>query len=330
MSVTAVNVNTYWVLGHAPCDAGTCAAVAKTTDGGKTFAEVAAPTSLVGPDAPGSNDVRGSDAVSDIRFGGGADGWAFGGGLWQTSDGGLSWSQVTDVDPAAPQFAVQRLAAANNRAWAVALVDAPSSSGARYQVYTTTYPDGSWQKVDSAGVLGPSLPMLAVEGTTAIVIGKDATTGTPRELIAKNGSTTFTSLPKGLPCTYAPGDPLSTTTNALWLACVSSDGSVAGAYVSPDFGSAWTPAASKLTDTRVAIGAVDAKSAITAERGRLIRVSSDGSTAAVSQPTVDASTTFAFIGFTTAKVGFAIPIVNGTRQLWRTTDGGAHWSVVKF
>src|SRR6185312_15850008 len=104
--------------------------------------------------------------------------------------------------------------------------------------------------------------------------------------IAKNGSPTFTALPKGLPCTYAPGDPLSTTTNALWLACASSDGSVAGAYVSPDFGSAWTPAASKLTDARVAIGAVDAKSAITTERGRLIRVSSDGSTAAVSQPKV--------------------------------------------
>jgi hypothetical protein len=50
----------------------------------------------------------------------------------------------------------------------------------------------------------------------------------------------------------------------------------------------------------------------------------------VSTPSVPASTQFAFIGFTTANDGFAVPVVNGARQLWRTTDGGAHWSVVKF
>jgi hypothetical protein len=39
---------------------------------------------------------------------------------------------------------------------------------------------------------------------------------------------------------------------------------------------------------------------------------------------------WSFVGFTNAKDGFAIPILNNSRQLWRTTDGGSHWSVVKF
>ncbi|HEX7105043.1 MAG TPA: hypothetical protein VF218_03680 [Acidothermaceae bacterium] len=331
MSVTAVNANTYWVLGHAPCDVGTCTAVAKTTDGGKTFTEVGAPASPVGPDGLGAKDVLGSGVVSEIRFGDGKNGWAFDGGLWQTADGGLSWSQLAGVDPSAPQFAVQRLAAANNRAWAIALTNANTAVGPTYAVYSTTYPGGTWQKVDSAGTFGAAEPMLGVEGTTVVVIGTDATTGKQRAVIATGGSTSFAPLPgSNLPCAYAPGDPVSTTTNALWLACASSGNGLSGAYVSPDFGTTWQTASSKLSSASVAIGAVDDKSAIVATGGKLLRVNIDGSTATVSTPNLPSATQFAFIGFTTAQDGFAIPVVNGTRQLWRTTDGGAHWSVVKF
>lgn len=329
MSVTAVNANTYWVLGHAPCASGDCPAVAKTSDGGKTFTEVGAPGAAVGPDDPQSRPKYGSNLVTDIRFGDGKNGWAFGGDFWQTTDSGLTWSPVV-VAGATQQLAVQRLAAANNRAWAIALTSASSDTGAVYAVYSTTYPGGSWAKVDSAGTFGSAEPMLGVEGTTAVVIGTDATTGKQRAVIAKGGSTSFAPLPgSNLPCTYAPGDPVSTTTNALWLACASAGG-LSGAYVSPDFGTTWQTASSKLSSTWAAIGAVDDKSAIVATGGKLLRVNVDGSTASVSTPNLPSATQFAFIGFTTAQDGFAIPVVNGTRQLWRTTDAGNHWSVVKF
>jgi hypothetical protein len=331
LSVTAVNEKTYWVLGHAPCDVGTCTAVAKTSDGGKTFTEVGAPASPVGADALGTQDVLGSGVVSAIRFGDGKNGWAFDGGLWQTADGGLTWSPASGIEASAPQFAVQRLAAANNRAWAVVLTSANSTVGPVYAVYSTTYPGGTWAKADSAGMFGAAEPMLGVEGTTVVVVGTDATTGKERAVIAKGGSTNFTPLPgSNLPCRYAPGDPLSTTTNAVWLACASSGTGLSGAYVSPDFGTTWHTASSKLSSTSVAIGAVDDKSAIVATGGTLMRLNIDGSTASVSTPKLPAPAQFAFIGFTTAKVGFAIPVVDGTRQLWRTTDGGSHWSVVKF
>jgi hypothetical protein len=330
MSVTAVNATTYWVLGHAPCGSGTCAAVAKTTDGGKSFTEVGAPSSAAGSDAPGNSDVYGPNIVSDIRFGDGQNGWAFGGGLWQTTDGGLTWSRVPTLDPTVQQSGVQRLAAANNRAWAIVLTGASSATGPEYGLYSTTYPGGTWSKVASAGSFGSAEPMLAVEGGTVVVIGTDATTGEQKAIVATKGSTTFTDLPRGLPCTYAAGDPLSATTNALWLACTSANGKLGGAYVSPDFGSTWRVASSKLTAAQVAIGAVDDKSAVVADGSQLKRVNADGSTEAVAGPKVTASTAWSFIGFTTTADGFAIPIADGSRQLWRTTDGGSHWSVVKF
>jgi hypothetical protein len=118
----------------------------------------------------------------------------------------------------------------------------------------------------------------------------------------------------------------------LWLACPTFTGTLGGAYFSSDFGKIWKTATKSLgVQVRpVAIGGIDKNSAIVAIGSELSKLNADGSTSAVSAPSVPASTTFAFIGFTTVDDGFAIPVVDGTRQLWRTTDGGAHWSVVRF
>lgn len=332
LSVTAVNANTYWVLGHAPCAQGSCVGVAKTTDGGKTFTEVGAPASSVVPDALTNTDVFSGDTISDIRFVNASDGWAFGGGLWQTTDGGQHWAQYSDQS--LPIFgSVQKLAVASGRVWAIAFTNKAGGTP-QYGLFTATYPGGKWTVAQQPFVaFGAPEPMLAVQGKTVTVIGTDFSTGKPIGLRSTDGQT-FSTLPTGLPCTSTPGEPeqLSPTPKGLWLACPSFTGTIGGVYFSPDFGRSWQVASSTL-DVRaqpVAIGGVDDKSAIVATGGKLLRVNADGSTASVSTPSVPSSTEFAFIGFTTAQDGFAIPVVNGTRQLWRTTDGGAHWSVVKF
>jgi hypothetical protein len=322
ISVTAVNATTFWVLGHAPCGVQTCTGIAKSTDAGKSFTEVGAPASTLVPDVRGNIDVFGIDTISDIRFVDAKNGWAFGGGLWQTTDGGDSWSFVSTPGP------VEKLEVASGRAWAIVFTGATTGAGPTYDVYSSSYPGGEWQKANSAGSFGPSEPALAVQGTSATVIGTDATSGGLRTVTA-SGSAIFTTLGSP-PCSGGRGEPLSASATALWLACTSSNGGVSGVFSSPDFGKSWQVASSKLDASSVAIGAVDAKSAIVAENGKLVRRTATKSVESVKQPSVSSSTVFAFIGFTNPAVGFAIPETDGGRQLWHSADGGAHWTVMKI
>lgn len=325
MSVTAVNAATFWVLGHAPCGSQTCTALAKTTDAGQSFTEMGAPPSALVPDVPGGNDVFGAGTISDVRFVDGNDGWAYGGALWQTTDGGRHWTAV-DIGGS-----VEKLEVASGRAWAIVFAGAAASSGAGYEVYTTTYPGGSWAIADSAGTFGPAEPALAVQGNSAIVVGSDAVSGKLRAVVA-NGDASFAPAPGPAPCAGAPGQPLSPSSDSVWLVCAPGNGGGSGVFVSTDFGNSWQAVSSTVTPSSasVAIAAVDASSAIVSVGATLERLGSDGSIANVSQPSIGGSGAFSFVGFTTPAIGFAIPDVASGRQLWRSTDGGSHWSVVTF
>jgi hypothetical protein len=323
ISVTAVSDARYWVLGHAPCGVDTCTAIAKTVDGGKSFTEIGAPASAVVPDVPGNIDVFGVNTISDIRFVDSLNGWAYGGGLWQTTDGGTTWNAVPQIG-----LPVERLAVASGHVWAIVLAfGAAGGVGPAYDLYTTTYPNGSWTKVDSAGSFGPALPVLAVHNASVTVIGTDASTGVAKAVAATGGASTFTSLPSP-PCNGGPGDPAAETpSGGLWLACSSATNNVGRVVYSPDFGKSFSVVSSVGAQ---AIGAVDDATAIIASNGKLTLLKTDKSTSAVSYPAIPASTVWDFIGFTDPTGGFAIPEVNGARQLWRTTDGGSHWTVVGF
>jgi hypothetical protein len=107
--------------------------------------------------------------------------------------------------------------------------------------------------------------------------------------------------------------------------CSSTTSKVTGVVYSAGFGKAFSVVSSVQAQ---AIGAVDDTTAIMASNGKLTLLKTDKSTSAVSHPALPASTAWAFIGFTDPTGGFAIPEVNGTRQLWRTTDGGHTWVVV--
>jgi hypothetical protein len=324
LSVTAISAKTYWVLGHAPCASGTCTAVVKTTDGGASFTEIGAPSSALVPDAAGTGNVVDASTISDIRFVDSSDGWAYGGGLWQTTDGGQTWTAVGGLGGS-----VQRLAVASGQVWAIVRSGATASTGPSYALYASSYPNGAWARVGSAGSFGPAVPALAVHNTAVTVIGDDAATGAAKAVTA-TGGTTFTALPAP-PCVGGGGNPVSeTTTGGLWLACSSIAGKLGGVVYSPDFGASFS-VISKGTKTAIlAIGAVDDSSAIVGEGEQLVRMTAGKSTSAVAQPAVKVDGGWAFIGFTDTSDGFAIPIENGTRQLWRTTDGGSRWSVVAF
>ncbi len=72
-----------FVLGTAPCAAGSCTAVVATRNGGRTWSAVGAPAApLAQPGGAG---------VTAIRFNDPLHGWAFGPSLYATDDGGHSW-----------------------------------------------------------------------------------------------------------------------------------------------------------------------------------------------------------------------------------------------
>jgi photosystem II stability/assembly factor-like uncharacterized protein len=270
---------------------------------------------------PGNNDVFGVTTISDIRFVDNLNGWAYGGGLWQTADGGTTWNAVTQIG-----LPVERLAVASGRVWAIVFAHgAAGTLDPTYDVYTTTYPNGSWTKVDSAGSFGPALPTLAVHNVSVTVIGTDASTGAAKAVTATGGTSAFTPLPAP-PCNGGPGDPAGETpSGGLWLACSAATNKIGGVVYSPDFGKSFSMVSSVGPQ---ALGAVDDATAIIASKGKLTLLKTDKSTRDVSHPVVPASTVWDFIGFTDPTGGFAIPEVNGTRQLWRTTDGGQTWAVV--
>jgi len=89
-SVTFVSADDGWVLGTGTCSSGPCAAMARTVDGGRTWAAVPAPGASIvpGPD-------QGASGVSGLRFADTRNGWAFGPDLWATHDGGTTWARLT-------------------------------------------------------------------------------------------------------------------------------------------------------------------------------------------------------------------------------------------
>jgi hypothetical protein len=90
LSVTFVSADIGWVLGTGACPAFPCAAIARTSDGGRTWAPVPAPDTQTFPGP--RQDAAG---ISGLRFADADNGWAFGPDLWSTHDGGTTWARLT-------------------------------------------------------------------------------------------------------------------------------------------------------------------------------------------------------------------------------------------
>ena len=85
-SVTFVSLQTGWVLG-AQCPTCTVS-ILRTRDGGRSWANIAAPQASLAPGAA-------AGGVRELRFANLYDGWAFGPDLWATHDGGAHWDRPT-------------------------------------------------------------------------------------------------------------------------------------------------------------------------------------------------------------------------------------------
>src|SRR5580692_3918540 len=94
-SVTFVSPEEAFVLGTAPCAKAPCTSILRTLNRGGSWRGLPAPVvplaAQPGPAGP---------AVWGIRFANPSDGFVFGNGLWETTDGGERWAPA--VSPAGP------------------------------------------------------------------------------------------------------------------------------------------------------------------------------------------------------------------------------------
>jgi photosystem II stability/assembly factor-like uncharacterized protein len=297
-SITRISLQNGWLLGDAPCAAGTCLALARTRDGGDTWHGVPAPSIA-------------ADAVDEIRFANERDGWLFGSSMWATHDGGSTWQQVTGM------AGVRRLEIASGRAYAIA-----TGSSDTGQLFTALTGGDAWSLVDQTPVFGE----LALHGSVGYVMGGDGRVRavSPSGLTALGqvcadggisglaiaGNTTVVAL-----CGEEGGGAMGSSAKHI---TVSNDGgkTFEAAGDAPLGGTgAWLAAASPTT---YVVGAVSGAT--------FIYRSTDGGV--TWQTVFDDETVLGLVdlGFTDAKHGVMIMQSEPTSTLLTTSDGGATWT----
>jgi photosystem II stability/assembly factor-like uncharacterized protein len=173
-SVTFVSPTDGWVLGTAPCSSPPCTSVLRTSDSGAHWVGIPAPR------APGGIAPSAADGVRSIRFATPQIGYAFGPGLYQTTDGGRHWSHVASID-GRTSFYVESLEAADGVVYATVAaagrggptgpvhIDRATAGKALHSL--TTVPETAGFRLITAGgfaVLPAQTQMITVSPTGAI------------------------------------------------------------------------------------------------------------------------------------------------------------------
>lgn len=78
LSVTFVSLDNGWVLGASPCARGTCLALERTADGGRSWAGQALPPSVTKAADVHISSGHLAGSLLSVRFANAEDGWIFG------------------------------------------------------------------------------------------------------------------------------------------------------------------------------------------------------------------------------------------------------------
>jgi photosystem II stability/assembly factor-like uncharacterized protein len=184
-SVTFISTRAAFVLGTAPCAHRPCTVILRTRNRGASWVGLPAPRQRISRPYGGG--------LWGLRFANARRGFAFGDGLWVTTNGGASWRRGS-----APARFVLDLAAVQGRE--LVAVGAPCAFGrtgcaGRLTVYHRALNGRTWQAVATTGpsALGESI---AVHGGVVWVLA-----GT-QLWVSTNGGRSFRS--HGQPCAHSP------------------------------------------------------------------------------------------------------------------------------
>jgi len=325
-SITFVSTQTAYVLGTAPCTHRPCTEILRTRNRGASWVGLSAPGERVSP--PNGNGLWG------LRFATARHGFAFGSGLWETTNGAASWRRATP--PA--RFVVDL---AITRAGEVVALAAPcqfSSAGSpcRLTLYRRGVGGGNWQTIVATN--GSAFDeSIAVHGRTVWVLA-----GT-QLWISTDGGRSFRS--HGQPCAKRPNRLPGLTSLAdagahSYLLCTGQAAlghTVKFVYATSGTRSSWTLRSKPPTPGdagSLAAGSDQAIVIATASAASWLYLSRDGGRHWSTPLTfLDGGEGWSDLGFTTASDGVVIHgpartdggSVNFPGQVELTSDGGRTW-----
>jgi hypothetical protein len=327
-SVTFVSPDEAFVLGTAPCAKAPCTSILRTLDRGANWrglpapaAPLAAPSEVAGP------------AVWGIRFANPLDGFVFGNGLWETTDGGEHWASADS-----PGSSIESLEVIDGQVLAITATCTPNGGCGQTGTLMRRAPaGGGWQvvrQVSDHGAIATQARVAAVlDGATVIVT-------------ANGGISTVTH---AAPCSaegiIVPAALAVTSPNGLALLCAGNGaaGSVdKTVYVSDDLGAHWTKAGSPARGgdpEEISAGSTSQLVVSAASGASMLYYSADGGARwSTAYYAGDGGLGFNDLGFTTATNGVVVygPVMSDNNaegrpgRLLLTSNGGASWQSVAF
>jgi len=330
-SVSFVSSQTAFVLGQSPCGKTQCTVILRTENRGRSWVALAAPAEPVGLEFV----KRG---LWGVRFADARRGFAYGYGLWQTSDGGASWQRAAVPGGGS----VLAFAAVADRELVAATIDcAPNQiCNKATSLYHRSLTGGSWQRFAS-----PSGTAVAVHGD---VVWLSFGTGL---LVSSDSGRSFRTVSVPSQC-RTPGGGLSSISDDgphTYLLCITNaatgrsskvvfrETGTAAAWTTvgypPRFGTATELAAGN--DSNIVLATWSAFSA-------LLRSGNAGKNWKNVLEYADGGAGFGDLGFASARDG---DVIHGPRQaalgvaaapgspfgqLLLTDDGGLTWKATKF
>ena len=328
-SVTFVSADEGFVLGTAPCAKAPCTSILRTLDRGASWRGLPAPVVMLG----NQYDDGSSPAVWGIRFANPSDGFVFGNGLWETTDGGEHWTSAV-----LPAGSIRSLEIIDGQVLALTTVCTPNGGcGRAGTLERRPLAGGSWHRV--AQVTGPGV--IATQAKVAAVLDGSSV------LITANGglSTVTQAGPCGAAEVPSPAAVAVTGPDGLALECAGEGaaGSVQKTvYVSDDLGVHWQKAGSPAyggDPGGLSAGSASRLVATASSGGSFLYHSGDGgarwSTAFFAG---DGGLGFNDLGFTTPADGVVVygPVFSDNNadgrpgQLLLTSNGGASWRKVSY
>ena len=321
VSFTADSANEYWVLGRVSCRAGRCFSILHTTDGGRTFDRLPAPA------------LPAEGLVPALRFTDRHNGFAFVPGirgvLYVTHDGAASWRRAS-------LRGVLALATGGGNAYAVT-ARCGLQRCARYRFERSPASSDVWRATALPFTPDGAVVDLTARGSRVWLLGTPAGAARSRsDLLARSVDSGRSFVTGAGPCFPGLGGALSpVSATVVWAVCPT--GMMAGASRSTDGGITFRTVRTPPLANSAVLAPASRASAVLARNGArspLLRTADGGVTWKVARtpgPAVDVD----WIGFTDARAGAALvqtpfdaSLQAGSQSLWRTSDGGAHWSPV--